>query len=159
MSNQYNSNQMYPCNQPNLADQPIQTNVIQNSFYTNSTKSDQRNCFYGTNSANSMQISNNSRPNQPFENQSKSLSLYLALFGLADSFQKSNQIRLCIHCLESILLIKPIDMSVQLHFQLHIKTRLSLSRLYLKYVMKSNQMVNLNLEKAVTKIIIFFLFN
>lgn len=135
MSNQYNSNQMYHYSQPNLANQP--------------SKPDQKISFYGSNSAHSNQISNHARPNQPIENQSKSLNTYLALSGLADFFQKSSQIRLCIHCLESILLIKPIDMPVQMHFGLQIKTRLNLSRLYLKYVLKSNQMVNLNLEKAV----------
>lgn len=148
MSNQYNLNQMYQYSQ-NLANQSNQTNTVQNSFYINSTKIEPKNTFYAANPATLIPVSNQIRLNQGSDNQSNSLNIYLTLLGLADSFQKSNQIRLCIHCLESILLIKPIDISTQLHFQLQIKTRLNLSRFYLRYTSKSNQIINLHLEKAV----------
>ncbi|RNA07819.1 MAU2 chromatid cohesion factor -like protein [Brachionus plicatilis] len=147
MSNQYNTNQMNRYNQ-NLAMQPNQTNFIQNSYNIHSPKSEPKHTFYGSNSAHPVQITNQVKSNQLIENQSNTLNIYLALLGLADSFQKSNQHRLCIHCLESMLLIKPIDIPVQLHFQLQIKARLNLSRLYLKYTSKSNQIINMHLEKA-----------
>lgn len=84
-----------------------------------------------------------------------SVSIYLALLGLAESFQQNNQFRLCIHCLESILTLKHQDMPIITNFHMQLKTRLNLCRLYLKHTSNTNQYINAHLEKSVS---IFFYF-
>ena len=81
---------------------------------------------------------------------STSTSIYLALLGLADSFQRSGQYRSCIHCLESILTLKHRqDVPIIVNFHIQLKTRLNLCRLYLKHTINTNQYLNAHLEKAV----------
>ena len=79
-----------------------------------------------------------------------SSNVYLTLLGLADSFQQSGQIRLTIHCLESILTLKPNDISIVTNFHIQLKTRINLCRLYLKHTVNTNQYVNAHLEKSVS---------
>lgn len=79
-----------------------------------------------------------------------SSNVYLTLLGLADSFQQSNQFRLAIHCLESILTLKHNDISIVTNFHIQLKTRINLCRLYLKHTVNTNQYVNAHLEKSVS---------
>lgn len=79
-----------------------------------------------------------------------SSNVYLTLLGLADSFQQSGQVRLTIHCLESILTLKPNDISIVTNFHIQLKTRINLCRLYLKHTVNTNQYVNAHLEKSVS---------
>jgi hypothetical protein len=81
-------------------------------------------------------------------NTDANMNAYLTLLGLADSFQQSSNYRLTIHCLESILLIKPQNMTTQANVHMQLKTRLSLCRLYLKHTVNTNQYVNSHLEKS-----------
>ena len=77
-------------------------------------------------------------------------NVYLSLLALADNFQKAQQYRLTIHCLESILLtLKGQDMPVVTNFHIQLKTRLNLCRLYLKHTVNSNQYINAHIEKSV----------
>jgi hypothetical protein len=85
----------------------------------------------------------------PTSDLTSSNSIYLALLGLAETFQQSGQIRLTIHCLESILTLKHQDMPIVTNFHMQLKTRLNLCRLYLKHTTNTNQYVNAHLEKSV----------
>jgi hypothetical protein len=76
-------------------------------------------------------------------------AVYLALVGLADQFQRSKHYRQCIHCMESILTLKPQEAPVVRNFHVQLKTRLNLCRLYLRHTVNTNQYVNIHLEKAV----------
>ena len=78
-----------------------------------------------------------------------SMSVYMSLLCLAESFQQSGQYRQCIHCLESILILKPHDLSVVMNFHIQLRTRLNLCRLYLKHTVNTNQYVNAHLEKSI----------
>lgn len=107
---------------------------------------------------NGVSIQNNQSHSQTMINQpqksdlTSSTNVYLSLLGLAESFQQSNQPRLCIHCLESILTLKPHDIPMQVNLQIQIKTRLNLCRLYLIHTLNTNQYLNAHLEKSVNSI-------
>lgn len=92
---------------------------------------------------------------QPDAAKASTSNLHLTLLGLADQFQKSNQFRMAIHCLESILTLKHSDISLNMNFHIQLRTRISLCRLYLKHTLNTNQYVNAHLEKAV-KLLFFF---
>ena len=93
-----------------------------------------------------------SNPQQASNNQdlASSSNIHLALLGLAETFLKTGQYRLSIHCLESILTLKLQDVSIITNFHILLKTRLNLCRLYLKHTVNTNQYVNAHLEKAVS---------
>jgi hypothetical protein len=76
-------------------------------------------------------------------------TVYLALLALADQFQQSKNYRLCIHCMESILTLKPQEAPIVRNFHVQLKTRLSLCRLYLRHTVNTNPYVNIHLEKAI----------
>jgi hypothetical protein len=106
------------------------------------------------NYVNSQQTSNQqvmiNQHQYPNPDLTSSTSVYLALLGLAESFQQNNQFRLCIHCLESILTLKHQDMPIITNFHMQLKTRLNLCRLYLKHTSNTNQYINAHLEKSVS---------
>lgn len=81
-------------------------------------------------------------------------NVYLALLGLAESFQQAGKYNLCIHCLESMfIMMKQEKQSPGFHFQL--KVRLNLCRLYLRHSIGNNETVNSHLEKSVFILIIY----
>jgi hypothetical protein len=106
---------------------------------------------------NSVAVNNNLNHLSPAQSQTHSSdsnlassnNVYLSLLGLADSFLKSSQYRLAIHCLETILTLKITDVSINTSFHIFLKTRLNLCRLYLKHTINTNQYVNAHLEKAI----------
>lgn len=84
------------------------------------------------------------------QHKNKLPNVYLSLVALADNFQKAQQYRLAIHCLESVLLtLKGQDLPVVTNFHIQLKTRLNLCRLYLKHTDNTNQYVNAHIEKSV----------
>ena len=80
---------------------------------------------------------------------SDSSNVYLALLGLAESFQQAGKYNLSIHCLESMFAMMKQDKQLpSFHFQL--KVRFNLCRLYLRYTVGTNEAVNVHLEKSVS---------
>ena len=77
--------------------------------------------------------------------QSSNTNLYFTLLGLAEKFRQLSNYRLVIHCLESILTIKP---AIEANLELGI--RLSLCKYYLKYTTNSSNLIIIHLEKAVS---------
>ena len=95
---------------------------------------------------------NNVKPASPaslVHSDQSGTSIYLSLLALADQFQRAKQYRLCIHCMESILTLKPQEAQIVVNFHVQLKTRLNLCRLYLRHTLNTNQYVNIHLEKAV----------
>lgn len=84
-------------------------------------------------------------PQQQQQQQQKpnNLNLYYTLLGLAEKFRQTSNYRLVIHCLESILTIKPAietNLIIDVHF--------NLCKYYLKYTTNSLNLINTHLEKA-----------
>ena len=71
--------------------------------------------------------------------------LYHTLLGLAEKFRQSSNHRLVIHCLESILVIKP---AIEPNQMLYVY--FSLCKYYFKYTTNSTNVINSYLEKAVS---------
>ncbi len=92
---------------------------------------------------------NGATPTSLVQSDQTGTAVYLSLLALADQFQKSKNYRLFIHCMESVLTLKPQDAPVVRSFYVQLKTRLSLCRVYLRHTVKTNQYVNIHLEKAI----------
>jgi hypothetical protein len=90
------------------------------------------------------------QPQQIIKPQSSNRNLYFTLLGLAEKFRQLSNYRLVIHCLESILTIKP---SIEANLELEI--RFSLCKYYLKYTTNSSNLIIIHLEKAVSCTILF----
>ena len=88
---------------------------------------------------------------QQQQQKPNSLNIYYTLLGLAEKFRQTSNYRLVIHCLESILTIKPAietNLIIDVHF--------NLCKYYLKYTTNSLNIINGHLEKAVRKSFIIF---
>lgn len=79
---------------------------------------------------------------------SKNDALYISLLGLAENFRVSNppNIRLCIHCLQSIFNINPPPLIVS-------RTHLQLGNILLAHT-KNKELATRHLEQAVSQICI-----
>lgn len=148
--------QHQPIHHSNLTLQ--QQQLQQQQFILQQQRLQQQQVQQNVNNFSNLQQSSHNQPigvNQqqlPNPELTSSTSIYLALLGLAESFQQNNQIKLCIHCLESILTLKNQDMPILTNFHMQLKTRLNLCRLYLKHTTNTNQYVNAHLEKSVSNI-------
>ena len=81
---------------------------------------------------------------------SNNLNVYYTLLGLAEKFRQSSNYRLVIHCLESILTIKPA-----LESNLMIDVHFNLCKYYQKFTTNSISIINSHLEKAVSSLLFF----